>query len=375
MCSFFAVSLIASFTLLAHDVEDLTDFTSPHDQTLISPEELILLPQEDLDNSAQVEEFVEPLEEEIVASEDLSFFPESSSLSPSPEMPSLPEALPKKSSFWALSLNALAPGLGHYYLKQPETATPLLSTFLASEAAFIASARNLDRFEDLVAPTSIVVSTTVFYSWYATYRDVRLYNHNDGYKYSMPTDSFKDLVWAPFNPAVLKKKEVWSGILGGLAAAFAVTQLEDHFLSLPKLSLMGDWLSPSIAFPVGIGEEAFFRGFLQSILSEPLTPTGSIITSSLLFGAAHIPNASLMNKEERLKYFQISIPFIASLGGYFGWLTHKNTSLKESVAVHAWYDFVLFALSAWDIYHDRDNKVASSDRSVAPTSFQLVLPF
>jgi CAAX amino terminal protease family. len=79
------------------------------------------------------------------------------------------------------------------------------------------------------------------------------------------------------------------GLLGKLALAFTVA-----YLALPKESVRSSnnyWrsgLQPFVAFPVGLGEESFFRGFLQSRLSETLTPLGGIILSAIaLIPATH----------------------------------------------------------------------------------------
>ena len=178
---------------------------------------------------------------------------------------------------------------------------------------------------------------------YAAYRDARTFIHDTGYIHPMPKDNLNDLIKAPFQWSVMKKPEVWGGIIGMLGVGIGVS----YFLmpSTPA-SVGGSNMLPINAFPVGIGEEAFFRGYLQSAAYETLGTWGSITLSSLLFGAAHIPNGLAINNQVLQKrYFQVAIPLITTYGVYFGWLTHKNTSLKESVAVHAWYDFTLFLAS------------------------------
>jgi hypothetical protein len=55
----------------------------------------------------------------------------------------------------------------------------------------------------------------------------------------------------------------------------------------------------------------------------------------------------MLDKQDRWTYYTFGLPFIGAFGAYMGWLTHDNRSLKESVAVHTWYDFTLFALSAF----------------------------
>ena len=121
---------------------------------------------------------------------------------------------------------------------------------------------------------------------------------------------------------------------------------------------------PFFALPVGISEEALFRGYLQSQLLEKLNPFGGILISSLAFGASHISNATLMQKEDRWRYYSFSIPLITALGAYLGWLTHKNHSLQESVAVHTLYDLVLFTGSA-----------LATKAAIGHSEFALAIPF
>ena len=160
----------------------------------------------------------------------------------------------------------------------------------------------------------------------------------------MPTDSFKDLCLAPFSLRVLKKPEVWGGLLGTLVLATGVSYLYSKLEVLPLCKISANDARPLSAFTTGLSEESLFRGYLQSSLSESFSPIGGIILSSLAFGAAHIPNASYFSSEDRKKYYAISIPFITCSGAYLGWLTYKNKSLQESVALHSWYDFTLFTL-------------------------------
>jgi len=117
--------------------------------------------------------------------------------------------------------------------------------------------------------------------------------------------------------------------------------------------------------PVGLGEESFFRGFLQSALSETFNPLTGIILSSLLFGAAHIPNAQGLEKAERWRYYTFSLPLITGIGAYCGWLTNKNHSLQESVALHTWYDFIIFSISA----------LATETAATGRPGFAFAVPF
>lgn len=304
---------------------------------------------------------------------DAAALTETSAFEPNPTQKLLAEnalALPspqyqppaRKSPFLAATLSSLIPGLGHVYLGDMQTAGGLMgSTYLGVGLAFSPEVSDDTRTFSLLTAQNIY-----FYGVYAAYRDARLYNGSSGYAYKMPTDSLASLSYAPFKPSILKKPEVWGGILGALALASCVSRIaypKDACIKT-SLSSRGSFM-PVLALPVGVGEESFFRGFMQSALSESFTPWGGIALSSLAFAAVHIPNAEALEPEHRWRYYSFSLPLITVLGGYFGWLTYKNTSLQESVAVHTWYDLVIFTSAM----------MASEAAITGNTSFAISLPF
>lgn len=246
----------------------------------------------------------------------------------------------------AAFLSMLYPGLGHAYIGDVQTAGCLVGG--STLALGTTTCGKLLQDEALFSSGSVVYGNTWLYGIYAAYRDVRIANGSSGFSYKMPTDSFADLVSAPFNPSILKKPEVWGGTIGALLCAFSVGYLAYSNISIQPHALSasgGSNLKPILALPVGIGEEAFFRGYLQSQLCESYHPALAITLSSLVFGAAHIGNAQGLSKEERHNYYAFSLPLISAIGGYCGYLAHKNNSLKEAVAVHTLYDLALFSIA------------------------------
>jgi membrane protease YdiL (CAAX protease family) len=77
----------------------------------------------------------------------------------------------------------------------------------------------------------------------------------------------------------------------------------------------------------GFGEEALFRGVLQTALTDATAPWLGLVVSSVLFGLAHLIS-----------------PTYAVLAGifglYLGWLTMVQGNLVPAIAVHTLYDFV-----------------------------------
>ncbi|MEX0962221.1 MAG: CPBP family intramembrane glutamic endopeptidase [Simkaniaceae bacterium] len=249
---------------------------------------------------------------------------------------------PEKSTFLTVGLSALYPGLGHAYLGEMGEASMLAGSYTSGVVAM----QQLSLSQDGYIGAFEAAMTAWSYGMYASYRDVRNYNENRIYTYDMPQDSFAGISLASVNPKILKKFEVWGGVVGALIAGATITNLSFSDKATALTCSSTNNIHPLFAFPTGISEEAFFRGFLQSSISEiSNNPVIGIIGSSLLFGAAHIANAGALEPEYRTRYYTVSLPFITALGAYFGLLTYKNKSLKEAVAVHAWYDFVLFLAS------------------------------
>lgn len=262
-----------------------------------------------------------------------------------PEKPiqPIPDLEPQhKSSFLAVGLSALLPGLGHVYLGDYKTASEFFLVPLGC-----GSLNSLKDLHQYIGPT---LEYTWYYGIFAAYRDVRIFNNEVGYRYKIPKDSLADLSTAPFRWRIMEKPEVWGGILGYLLAGstisyFAFKGDKHSKCDVPKCDVKDRVANPLIAFPVGVGEEVLFRGYLQSSLSEIFTAPGGIALTSVLFALAHIPKTLEWSKKERSHYCTYIVPYLATFGAYEGWLTYKNKSLQESVAIHAWYDFILFSLS------------------------------
>jgi membrane protease YdiL (CAAX protease family) len=82
---------------------------------------------------------------------------------------------------------------------------------------------------------------------------------------------------------------------------------------------------------VASGEEMFFRGALQTELTERTHPTVALGLSSLLFGAWHIPNNGVAGA------------LAATAGGlYLGYRYQESGyDLGEVIATHFWLDFIV----------------------------------
>lgn len=126
------------------------------------------------------------------------------------------------------------------------------------------------------------------------------------------------------------------GTAGALILAFGLAYrsrwgtlaaLREQVLGMVWL-LFGRGRWPDLLFAAcaaGIGEELFFRGWLQPFLGEFLGTTGGLIGASLAFGLAH-PHSRT--------YFALA----GVLGILFGWLWLATGSLVGPIVAHALYD-------------------------------------
>ena len=99
---------------------------------------------------------------------------------------------------------------------------------------------------------------------------------------------------------------------------------------------------------VASGEEMYFRGVVQTELTERIDQDLAWVVSSLLFGAWHIPNNGYANG------------ISAFLGGlYFGYRYKSNGfDLGEPIALHFWLNWV--ARSVEFIRNPRDGHLVYS---------------
>ena len=245
-----------------------------------------------------------------------------------------PPELKSKKIAWAASGLSLVPGLGQFYLGDYQAA-----------GGYAATALGLLMVPDSISSQVLFINTSL-YNMYAAYRDARMYNGLAHYKYPVPTDTMYELATAPFRPSVIAKPEVWGGYLGCLAVAMSWGMATSYLDAGQKIEMV----HPIMAFPIGIGEEAYFRGVWMTGLSEVFGETTGLLASSVLFALAHAGRVEGASREEKIAYYTKAMPLIAGLGAYLGWVTRKNNSLQEAATIHAWYDFTLlglFKLAQW----------------------------
>ncbi len=256
---------------------------------------------------------------------------------------------------------ALLPGVGHFYLGQHGKGAAYLSSIVGLTAGAIAlSDSDAEAGDPLAVQFAVAAQNTLMYSVFDAYRTARLLRHNQDYKYEVSDESLGSLLLAPFTPSVLKSPWVWAGVplmvAAGVGLSLALTDdaTSDRTLFDPGgVNFLGRRFGRGTGFalgsgyfaalfaPVGVGEEALFRGVLLPSLSESFGVGWGLTLSSLLFGAAHIGNFSGATGYQYDKAL-FAVPFITLGGAYMGLVaTRHNFTLARSVAIHFWYNFLL----------------------------------
>jgi membrane protease YdiL (CAAX protease family) len=86
-----------------------------------------------------------------------------------------------------------------------------------------------------------------------------------------------------------------------------------------------------VAALAGVGEEALFRGVVQTALLDRLPAWAAVAATGVLFGLAH--------------FLSLSYALLASVvGAYLGWLHLATGNLLAPILAHALYDFVALRL-------------------------------
>lgn len=183
-------------------------------------------------------------------------------------------------------------------------------------------------YSDLLSNPSLSMS---MYSIYSSYRDA---GGLGDYKKS---ESIQDLAYAPFNPNIIKLPYVYAPILF-LSALAGLGSLADDgsnpILGPESLKKDGSLITGSFISGISpaIGEEAFFRGYLNQRISMSYGSYTGLGISSTLFMLAHEGNSDAT--DGRLARF---------LGGvYLGYIHMKHGyDLRPSIAAHFWWNFII----------------------------------
>lgn len=163
------------------------------------------------------------------------------------------------------------------------------------------------------------------YSSYAAYRDARL-RDNSGYRMAPPSESLADLAAAPFSSRYLSRPTTYIPIAVQAIAAFSGKNRYrvDRANNVSTNDLYAFQLTANEM--TAVGEEALFRGFLNTEFSDRYSNRTGLVVSSLIFGLSHSGQGQTANALQA-----------TAAGLYLGWLHQRNGfEAGEGAAIHYW---------------------------------------
>jgi membrane protease YdiL (CAAX protease family) len=263
------------------------------------------------------------------------------------------------SSQWGL----LFPGIGHLCTGQRREGAAMVAVGAAELGAAIVAATRVEAEpgESVLAHPAVALPLLGFQQAYLyAAADLAIMNDRAARKRFAPLDSTADLAAAPFNLEVMKRPEIWLGLTAAVAAVVGVSFLIDDEIAVSNIgndaNVFGKRLPFAAGYPlalgtfagldlqVAMGEEALFRGVIQSGLARRFGETEGLLAGSLLFGLLHVPSGLGLEGEERRNFYLYKLPATVAAGTYFSWLYKRSGySLAPSTAMHFWHNFLLSA--------------------------------
>jgi len=141
----------------------------------------------------------------------------------------------------------------------------------------------------------------------------------------------RDILIGVFSAVVLYAVFYVGNIVSGYLFPFKDTQVLAVYSnkSQGNLTLIGSLL----LFLIGPGEEIYWRGFIQTTLSNRFGNNKGYVLSVLLYSMVHITTGNFML-------------IIAALvcGAYWGWIYKKEQNLVPVIISHALWDLAIFVL-------------------------------
>jgi len=200
----------------------------------------------------------------------------------------------------------------------------------------------VSKYADIATLSLFNLRLIDFFASYRTLHNKSTYTS----KVPLSQEGLLSLSASPFKLRYLIKPWVWGPVLLAGAAAYLGGNGNKSISNSNEIVLFDQPQSPTQATisynvlqayryaTVAAGEEMFFRGALQTELTENFSPAFALVTSSLLFGLWHIPHNGF------------SGGVAATVGGFLlGYRYQRsNYDLGEVIALHFWLDWIVSAV-------------------------------
>ncbi|MFH1761189.1 MAG: CPBP family intramembrane glutamic endopeptidase [bacterium] len=259
-------------------------------------------------------------------------------------------------------LSSLSSGAGFFYLKEYKKAAIASGTRFLLGETFVQAVNtgpgdSIGRVnDDFIVLTAVTWQDVQYYNTFSAYNYARVKTKNRGFKTPLHRTSFKQCITAPFKMDNINRKSTLIPL--GLLAAIGTLgylgvkndpQYEAFDGDRPVMIFRGSHRgfsalalsgirSGMLSMNAGVGEEALFRGVIQTELTELINHRIiGLMGASALFGLAHWDSNS-SQEERQQKIFTTGL-----IGAYLGWLYMRNNyRLEQPIAFHFWWDVIAF---------------------------------
>jgi membrane protease YdiL (CAAX protease family) len=184
-------------------------------------------------------------------------------------------------------------------------------------------------------------------------------NHLENFKYRHPDFRYdeiseKDLYLAPF-----KKENILTPVTGIMVCLAGATLGLNYYMQkhgigdVKQFSFAGKYIPRNQALAIycpigfaqgwgaGVIEEYEFRNWIMPHLDYSFGQKKGLVFSSLIFGAAHIPNF-IFEKNPDYKLMMLQVAGTSIGGLFYGWdIQRRNYKIGPAVAAHMWFDTIL----------------------------------
>ena len=241
------------------------------------------------------------------------------------------------------ALSAVIPGLGQATQGDYATAAEHFSLFAVSlglglhyqnQSDFLTNDERFQHEREIINQTTLrrdfslrVATDTALYSSYAAYREGRS-RDTRYYRTPAPKETLSELAVAPFKWEYLSRPTTFIPL--GIQVVAAAS---DHYgvYRQPDVSTNALYANELVANGfTAVGEEGFFRGFINNEFSHRQGNGWGLVTSSVIFGLAHTGQGQTAN------VLQAGLA-----GAYLGWVQQRNNfQIGEGVAIHYWVNVI-----------------------------------
>jgi hypothetical protein len=243
----------------------------------------------------------------------------------------------------AAALSVIIPGWGQATQGEYTTAAAHFSLFAASLAAanhyqhkpdFLSDDDRFQHEREIINQSTLrrdfalrVAGDTALYSSFAAYRGGRSRDTRP-YRTPAPTETLSQLAVAPFKWEYLSRPTTFIPL--GLQLVAAASDKYGVYRA-PDVTTNALYAYELTANEfTAVGEEGFFRGFLNNELSDRWGNGWGLFGSSAIFGLAHTGQGQTAN------VFQAGLA-----GAYLGWVQQRNNfQIGEGVAIHYWVNVI-----------------------------------